>query len=70
MRIADTKVCPKCGKEYPSAEFHSQHRNGCTTYHWCKACRQVAYQKHWDDKKIKTQDMPWYDWWPLKQTAF
>ena len=28
------------------------------------------YQKHWDEKKVKTQDMPWYNWWPLKQTAF
>lgn len=67
MVIKETKLCRQCGKERPTKEFVTNWRNGTTTYTCCKACRQEIYQADCNNRKVDAANMPWYQWWPLKQ---
>ena len=67
MTITDTKKCPKCGEDYPIDEYRSKGRTGTTTYSYCSNCRKEAFKESYQKNKLKANEMPWYNWWPLKQ---
>jgi hypothetical protein len=65
MVIKDTKVCPQCGKEYPLKDFASL-KQSRATYTCCLKCRKEIYIQPTNERKAIAREMPWYDWWVLK----
>ncbi len=51
----NTKICNKCGKEWPTSNYHKASRNIGGLYHTCKTCRKDIDRTYYEvsDKKDK-----------------
>jgi hypothetical protein len=49
----ETKVCPKCRKEYPLTDFYKNKRShgGDGRSYYCKFCDRAVHKKNYDDRK-------------------